>query len=152
VILYHRTSKLAARGIRRHGFRDSYGYYGLRRLTSGVWLSYVPLSWEEGAEGDTLLRITLPNRVRRKFERYEWIERGKSYREFQVPAAWLNRHLITVTRALPSEDPAGAAWFLSIAEWNRHPRERLIVPPFDATNVGCPKVTLLPQSRREPGA
>ncbi len=65
------------------------GRYLTDREWRGVWLLNVPLDVNEGAEGDTLLRVVIPVRVIAEFE---WIEEGKSYREWLVPAQLLNEH------------------------------------------------------------
>jgi hypothetical protein len=57
----------------------------------GVWVSNVPLDSNEGAEGDVLLLIRLdPSEV--ELADFEWVEEGKTYREWLVPAAVLNRY------------------------------------------------------------
>src|SRR5690348_6325530 len=63
--LYHRTTKDCADLIINNGFKDGCDSYGIFRNGSprelrGVWLSDVPLDANEGAEGDTLLKVTLP--------------------------------------------------------------------------------------------
>jgi hypothetical protein len=45
------------------------------------------LDCNEGAQGDVLLAVEVPAAV---VEFYEWIEEGKTYREFLVPAALVN--------------------------------------------------------------
>jgi hypothetical protein len=87
MILYHRTTAANAEQILRDGFRDGVGTYMLTREHSGVWLSDVPLDIDEGAEGDTLLRVELPEQVIADFE---WIEEGKPYREWLIPAQRIN--------------------------------------------------------------
>jgi hypothetical protein len=87
--LYHRTSAANAAQILRDGFRDSVGYY----LTDdqklvGVCLSDRPLDSNEGAWGDTLLRVELPDQV--DIAEYECVEDGKPYREWLVPAELIN--------------------------------------------------------------
>jgi len=57
------------------------------REHTGVWVSDCPLDVNEGAEGDVVLTLNVPIDV---FERYEWIEEGKPYREALIPAAVLN--------------------------------------------------------------
>ena len=85
--LYHKTS--AADSILAHGFKDSYGPYLTNQIYGGVWLSDRPLDVNEGADGDTLLSLEIPDEVVGK---YEWIEDGKTYREFLVPAETVNRY------------------------------------------------------------
>ena len=90
IALYHSTSREAAESILAHGFRDGIGYYMANRRWSrrwsGVWLSDVPL---DGGGGGVLLRVHLKLPESDLVE-YEWIEEGKPYREWLVPAAILN--------------------------------------------------------------
>ncbi len=88
MILYHRTTDDAAEQILREGFRDATGFYGTDQQFSGVWLSNVPLDGNEGAKGDTLLQVYLSEQV---IADYEWIEDGKPYREWLVPAQLANQ-------------------------------------------------------------
>lgn len=85
--LYHRTS--ATDAILKDGFKDATGSYGTNQLFSGVWLSDQPLDSNEGAWGDTLLTINMPEH---EILEYEWIEEGKPYREFLIPAAIVNKY------------------------------------------------------------
>jgi hypothetical protein len=61
MILYHRTP--AADAILRYGFRDSAGDYGTEIETAGVWFSDHPLGIMEGAAGDTVLAVEIPDRL-----------------------------------------------------------------------------------------
>ena len=70
------------------GFRDSHGHYLTQHLHRGVWLSDCPLDVNEGADGDTYLILDIPEET---VNPYEWIEEGKGYREFLVPADVVNR-------------------------------------------------------------
>jgi hypothetical protein len=88
--LYHRTTEANARQIIANGFRDGTGYYLTNRLWSGVWFSDQPLDENEGACGNVLLRIKLDKR-RREIAKFEWIEDGKGYREWLMPAALINK-------------------------------------------------------------
>jgi hypothetical protein len=92
MILYHRTDPQAAQSILREGFRDSTGNYLTTNIYSGVWLSNVPLDENEGAFGDILLEVTLEI-TESEIGQYEWIEQGKPYREFLVPAAQINARM-----------------------------------------------------------
>lgn len=53
----------------------------------GVWLSDRPLSIMEGAKGNDLLVLDIPEEV---LVEYEWVEEEKTYREFLVPAEVVN--------------------------------------------------------------
>jgi len=89
MILYHRTTRENAEAIKSGGFRDTTGSYFTDREFSGVWLSNVPLDLNDGAAGDVLFEITLelPDTA---IAEYEWVEEGKPYREWLMPAALLN--------------------------------------------------------------
>ena len=89
---FHRTTKRAARAILRHGFKDADGSYLTNILHKGVWISDVPLDANEGPPGGVLLSVKIDGRRVRAFE---WIEKGKPYREFLVPASILNKYGIT---------------------------------------------------------
>lgn len=95
--LYHRTP--AADAVLAEGFRDARGNYGMRLELEGVWLSDVPLSEQEGAEGASLLEIIIDETF---IADNEVIEVGKPYREWIVPAALLNRSALV--RLTPSEE------------------------------------------------
>lgn len=85
---YHRT--FGAETILRDGFADSTGSYGFKTLTlSGVWISDEPLDVNEGADGDTLLRLDPLGEV--DLDPFEVVEELTSFREWCVPAEMLNR-------------------------------------------------------------
>jgi hypothetical protein len=87
---YHRTNYADA--ILRDGFRDEEGSYGLEDFTlRGVFLSDKPLSVHEGAGGDLLLEVNLPEDCC-DFSYYELVKEGKPYREWCIPAAIINQH------------------------------------------------------------
>jgi hypothetical protein len=87
--LYHRTSAQAAAAILCSGFEDRSGTYLTTEEWSGVWLSDVPLDINQGALGDTLLIVEL-DLAEEQLRDYEWIEEGKPYREWLIPAALVN--------------------------------------------------------------
>src|SRR4051794_34383441 len=89
MIFFHRTNREAARLIRVNGFQDAGGYYMSETQSSGVWLSEEPLSEQEGARGEVLLRVTV-NETEADLHDYEKTAEGSTYREWQVPAAILN--------------------------------------------------------------
>lgn len=89
MILYHRTNRESARQIEAHGFRDKSGYYLTETIHSGVWLSDVPLDANDGVGGDVLLEVTV-ELASSEIAEYEWVEEGRSFREFLIPAAILN--------------------------------------------------------------
>jgi hypothetical protein len=106
VILYHRTNRRAARAILGRGFRDATGSYLTSRRFRGVWFSNQPLDVNAGAEGDRLLRVVLPIPLR-ELRVYEWVEQGKPYREWLLPAALVNarRRWLVVVPPFTEEVP-----------------------------------------------
>jgi len=66
-----------------------------------VWLSDQPLSVNEGADGSAVLLVTFSILLARLAE-FEWVEEGKGYREWLVPAEFINKHA-TVALALEEE-------------------------------------------------
>ena len=87
-VFYHRTS--AAKEILTEGFRDRealYGVIGANRTFRGVWLSDRPLDAADLIDGDTLLKIEIPEK---SLVDYEWVEEGKPFREWLVPAEIVN--------------------------------------------------------------
>ena len=85
--LYHVTD--SAEAILRDGFRDGEGNYGLATTwLIGIFVSDEPLSVNEGAFGEQVLEVTLPDDA--ELHEYELIEYFKNYREWCVPAALLN--------------------------------------------------------------
>ena len=89
--LYHRTDFDSAQAIIREGFRDGVGTYLTRNNNSGVFLSDRPLDEGQGAHGDTLPRVTV-NLTAKELANYEWKEDFKPYREFCIPASFVNAH------------------------------------------------------------
>jgi hypothetical protein len=89
VKVYHRTSSEVAAVILADGFRDGEGTYGTGEMFRGVWLADTPLDDNEGAHGDTVLAVEIPETV---LTEWEWVEEGKRYREFLVPAEITNAY------------------------------------------------------------
>jgi hypothetical protein len=86
--VYHRTAHASA--ILREGFRDGEGTYMTTEWHRGVWVSAdCPLDINEGAVGDAVTEIVIPQDL---FERHEWVEELKTYREALVPADDLNNY------------------------------------------------------------
>jgi hypothetical protein len=86
---FHGTSRAAARAILSEGWRDGRGKYLTDTEHTGVWLSDRPNDQEMAAMDGILLVVEVPALL---VEPPEWIEEGKEYREFLVPAALLNSH------------------------------------------------------------
>ena len=85
--VFHRTTKDAAAKILQGGFRDITSRYLTDREWSGVWVSDRPLDNSEGASGEALLQIDIAEDLLTAFE---WVEEGKLFREWLVPAVVLN--------------------------------------------------------------
>ena len=97
---FHRTTESAATEIFRNGFRDARGQYLTDTEHQGVWLSDKPLDCNEGAKGEVLLAVDIDPTI---VEKHEWVEEGKPYREYLVPAKWLNSHA-RIRRATKKEE------------------------------------------------
>jgi hypothetical protein len=83
---FHRTA--AADKILSDGFRNGSGRYLTDEQHEGVWLADRTLDEDPGAGAYTVLAVEVPESV---VSDYEWVEDGKSYREFLVPADLLNQ-------------------------------------------------------------
>ena len=87
--VYHVTSSEAAQAIAAQGFRDSAGRFLTATHHAGVFVSDRPLWLESSIELEHLACFEIC-----VDEQYlagcEWIEEGKGYREWLVPAAVLN--------------------------------------------------------------
>jgi len=95
-----------ADAILRDGFRDATGPYMFIGIElTGVFLGDRPMDVNEGAKGDQVLRVELPDDI--DVDDFELIEEGKTYREWCVPAALINEHA-TVT--LMSDDELDRMW------------------------------------------
>jgi hypothetical protein len=90
LVFYHRTTPERAERILVEDFRDGEGYNVTSRLRKGVWLSNNKLHDEnEGACGDIMIKVSLDMNAS-ELDRYEWVEEGKPYREWLVPARVIN--------------------------------------------------------------
>src|SRR5262245_8840384 len=87
--LFHRTARTTAERILRSGFRDTTARYLTDREWSGVWVADRPLDNSEGASGEALVQVEIAEEI---LTDYEWIEEGKPYREWLVPADILNKY------------------------------------------------------------
>jgi hypothetical protein len=90
MIVYHVTYEADA--ILTDGFRDGEGTYLTANVYRGVWVSDGPLDVNEGADGNRLFAIDIPETV---IPDFEWVEDDKAYREWLVPAEVLNRFPVT---------------------------------------------------------
>ena len=99
--LYHITTLRDALVIVLSGFEDRPGYFGTEIEWRGVWLSDSPRGPNDGISGDAVLRVELDVPAH-ELAGYEWVEEGRGYREWLVPAA-LIRERGTVLLAAPEE-------------------------------------------------
>ena len=104
MILYHTTD--AAEAILRDGFRDAEGTYMFAALTlRGVFLAISPADVNDGAKGDQLLEVDLPDRL--DLSAYAIVEEGRPAWEWCMPADVINQHGRV---RLLTEDEADAAY------------------------------------------
>ena len=98
--LFHVTGDKNAEAILRDGFREGFrgirpgvrngtGFYLTDREWSGVWISDKPFDDAHLSDGITLFAIEIPEE---DISDLEWVEEGKPYREWLVPAALLNSY------------------------------------------------------------
>jgi len=89
--LFHVTTSEVATLILRDGFRDGHACYMTATEHQGVWLSDHVLDANEGMWGDTVLAVKFAIPLAALAD-YEWIEEGKGYREWLVPARLVQEH------------------------------------------------------------
>jgi hypothetical protein len=85
--VFHRTPN--GQKIIDEGFRNGEGTYMTGMMHKGVWLSDRPLCIFEGAKGEDLLTLEIPDDV---LAEYEWVQEGPTYREFLIPAEMVNSY------------------------------------------------------------
>jgi len=93
--LYHRTTSDSAQNILKNGFEDHVGRFLTDRFVAGVWFSDRPLDLNEGARGETLFRIVV-DAAECDLSMYEWIEELKPYREWLIPADFINSKKVSI--------------------------------------------------------
>lgn len=87
--LFHSTTSKARKAILRDGFRDGSGSYMLAMLTlSGVFVSDRPVNTNDGAAGDAVIAIDLPDDL--ELDQWAIVEEGRPVWEWCVPAKVLN--------------------------------------------------------------
>lgn len=89
MIVFHRTSH--GDQVIAEGFSDAAATYLTRRELTGVWVSTAPIYAHEGAIGDALIAVDVPDDFPQRFVDYEWVEAFQPYREWLIPAAELNQ-------------------------------------------------------------
>ena len=106
--LFHRTSTERATEILRDGFKDNPNppaWYGVklpwykqifrpdRNLAfTGVWFGSIPLGPDEGAFGDVLFLLEVPDEIVRQPPCFEITEPDKGFNEYVIPAEVANRY------------------------------------------------------------
>jgi hypothetical protein len=90
---YHSTTEAVAATILREGFRDGTGKYLTDKRHRGVWVSNVPLDQNDGTkDADALLELQT-EMAESDLEKYEWVEEGRTYREWLIPASIINKKM-----------------------------------------------------------
>ncbi len=92
--LYHGTTLADAEQVARNGFQDVNSNFGLYSAasgepvnTTGVFFSDLVLDENEGICSEAYFVLDIPNE---DLASYEWMEEGKGYREWCIPAALAN--------------------------------------------------------------
>ena len=92
--LYHGTTLANAEQVASNGFQDVTSNFGLYSgissepvNTTGVFFSDLVLDENEGICSEAYLVLEIPNE---NLASYEWMEEGKGYREWCIPAALAN--------------------------------------------------------------
>jgi hypothetical protein len=130
--LYHRSSPNAAASILAVGFRDGEGYYLSDTRWRGVWLSDDPyLDITMPGVGGTLIEATIGVPPERLAE-YEWVEAGKGYREFLVPAELINAR--STLRVVPDSE----RWEITLGDKEGDDGEHLTPLPDTKTDTNPP--------------
>lgn len=97
--VYHGTNLEAGERIEREGFRDATRGYHTTGQHTGVWVSDSPRVGDFGlGYKDAWFEIEISEQV---IEPFEWVEEGKTYREWLVPAHVINTH---ARRRMPTDE------------------------------------------------
>ncbi len=153
LVLYHRTTVKNANRILAHGFKDATGTYLTEQEWSGVppqkftgvWLSDQLLDINEGVPGDVVFVVTL-DLSEAELDQYEWVEEGKPYREWLVPAELVNQHWVRCRLQFDSLDLPSSEFHIEIT-FKPTTRVRILPPSRRAAGDG-PRRSLAPRSRR----
>jgi hypothetical protein len=89
--LFHVTTRANSEKILATGFLDATGDYMTGEEHSGVFLSNYPLDCNDGAWGDTTLAVIFRVSIT-DLDSYEWVEEGKPYREWSIPASYISQY------------------------------------------------------------
>jgi hypothetical protein len=88
VKVYHRT--LPLEDCDRRAFPEGRGGVASEELLVGVWVSTVrPEQRAAAGTEDPIVELDIPGSL---FERYEWVDESKPFREALIPAAVLHRY------------------------------------------------------------
>ncbi|HEX6034079.1 MAG TPA: hypothetical protein VFY83_06570 [Anaerolineales bacterium] len=91
----------------REGFKAGIGTYITINERTSVWLSNVPPNIVDLSPSEpTLLRVTL-SLTEAGIERFEWVEDGKPYREWLIPAEVINANSIIEALDEEAEEAIG---------------------------------------------
>ena len=92
--LYHGTTLVNAEQVANNGFQDATSNFGLYNAvssepinTTGVFFSDLVLDENEGICSEAYIVLEIPDE---HLGSYEWMEEGKGYREWCIPAALAN--------------------------------------------------------------
>jgi hypothetical protein len=88
--LFHVSSRAEAKRILAHGFKERWQPYTPYR---GAIFSNRPLDTRSGPTGDTLLRVTFKVKLR-QLAQFELRQEGLPYREWVIPAAFVEQHAV----------------------------------------------------------
>jgi hypothetical protein len=91
--LFRRVTSEEAQRVLRSGFENRCGSYLTGYECDGVWVSDRPLDCNDGVPVDatSLLEVDLAL-SETDIADFEWVEDGKTYREWLLPADLLNAH------------------------------------------------------------
>jgi len=99
--LYHGATRDNANQILADGFQDLTSNFGLFNAvtgdpvnTTGIFFSNVVLDENEGVSSETYFVLDIPDI---ELTNFEWLEEGKGYREWCVPAHLANLYLVDRT-------------------------------------------------------
>ena len=111
--LYHGTTLANAEQVARNGFQDATSNFGLYSAasgepvnTTGIFFSDLVLDENEGICSEAYFVLDIPNEHLASFE---WMEEGKGYREWCIPAALANSFFANRTIYSWEDVPASSA-------------------------------------------
>src|SRR6188768_3796377 len=99
--MFHTTTRASAEKILAEGFRDSDYLVGIEEPVPGVSLSKAPVDANQGATGDQVLEVLLPDDLD-LVDQYAVKEKGLPIWEWRFPASLLNE--LANVRLLSEDD------------------------------------------------